>query len=79
MAMRAEDPGLPVAADRLGRRLFSGLVVVALVIGGVVLVHDERHETLGTVLLVVAGLVWLADWLAADSLSPSRSPGGRRR
>jgi ubiquinone biosynthesis protein len=59
MAMRAEDPGLPIAADRLGRRLFSGLVVVALVIGGVVLVHDERHETLGTVLLVVAGLVWL--------------------
>ncbi|HTQ47732.1 MAG TPA: AarF/ABC1/UbiB kinase family protein [Polyangiaceae bacterium] len=58
MAMRAEDPGLPTAADRLGRRLFSGLVVVALVIGGVVLVHDERHETLGTVLLVVAGLVW---------------------
>jgi ubiquinone biosynthesis protein len=59
MAMRAEDPGLPTAADRLGRRLFSGLVVVALVIGGVVLVHDERHETLGTVLLVVAALVWL--------------------
>ena len=58
MAMRAEDPGLPTAADRLGRRLFSGLIVVALVIGGVVLVHDERHETLGTVLLVVAGLVW---------------------
>lgn len=59
MAMRAEDPGLPLAADRLGRRVFSGLVVVALVIGGVVLVHDEHHETLGTVLLVNAGLVWL--------------------
>jgi ubiquinone biosynthesis protein len=59
MAMRTEDPGLPLAADRLGRRLFSGLVVVALVGGGVVLVHDAQHETLGTVLLVIAGLVWL--------------------
>ena len=30
MVLRTEDPGLPNAADRLGRRLFSGLVVVAL-------------------------------------------------
>ena len=27
IALRTEDPGLPDAADRLGRRLFSGLVV----------------------------------------------------
>lgn len=60
MAMRAEDPGLPLAADRLGRRVFSGLVVVALVLGGVVLVHDEHHETLGTALLLIGALVWLA-------------------
>jgi ubiquinone biosynthesis protein len=59
LAIRTEDPSLPAAADRLGRRLFSGLVVLALVGGGVVLVHDERHETLGTALLVVAALVWL--------------------
>jgi ubiquinone biosynthesis protein len=59
MVLRTEDPGLPTAADRLGRRLFSGLVVVALVIGGVVLVHDGKHEPMGTGLLVVAGLVWL--------------------
>ncbi len=57
--LRTEDPGLPAAADRLGRRLFSGLVVVALVGGGVVLLHDERHETLGSVLLAVAAAVWL--------------------
>ncbi|HEY8039736.1 MAG TPA: AarF/ABC1/UbiB kinase family protein [Polyangiaceae bacterium] len=58
MVLRTEDPGLPTAADRLGRRLFSGLTVVALIVGGVLLVHDERHETLGTALLAVAALVW---------------------
>jgi hypothetical protein len=57
--LRTEDPGLPHAADRLGRRIFSGLLVLSLVGGGVMLVHDVRHETLGTVLLVIAALVWL--------------------
>jgi hypothetical protein len=59
MVLRTEDPGLPLAADRLGRRLFSGLVVVALVVGGVLLLHDGKHDSLGTGLLAVAGVVWL--------------------
>jgi ubiquinone biosynthesis protein len=59
LAVRSEDPGLPPAADRLGRRLFSGLTTAALIVGGVFLVHDQSHEQLGTVLLVVAGLVWV--------------------
>jgi ubiquinone biosynthesis protein len=65
MVLRTEDPGLPHAADRLGRRLFSGLVVGALVAGGVVLLRDERHDTLGDVLLACALLVWLVH-LAGD-------------
>jgi ubiquinone biosynthesis protein len=59
LAIRTEDPSLPSAADRLGRRLFSGLVVAALVGGGVVLMRDERHDTVGVVLLVLAGILWL--------------------
>ncbi|HEY8091052.1 MAG TPA: hypothetical protein VIF09_24485, partial [Polyangiaceae bacterium] len=59
LTLRAEDPGLPSAADRLGRRLFAGLTVAALIGGGVVLVRDVSHETLGTALLVAGGLVWL--------------------
>lgn len=66
MVLRTEDPGLPTAADRLGRRVFSGLVVVALIVGGVVLVRDTRHESLGTALLVLAAVVWLAH-LARDA------------
>jgi ubiquinone biosynthesis protein len=65
MVLRTEDPGLPHAADRLGRRLFSGLVVIALVAGGVVLLRDDRHDTLGAVLLGTAVLVWLGH-LAGD-------------
>jgi ubiquinone biosynthesis protein len=60
MVMRTEDPGLPPAADRLGRRLFSGLTVAALIGGGAFLLHDEKHESVGTVLLVVAALAWVA-------------------
>ena len=59
LTLRAEDPGLPAAADRLGRRLYSGLTVAALIGGGVVLLRDASHETLGTALLVAAALVWL--------------------
>jgi ubiquinone biosynthesis protein len=59
MVLHTEDPGLPTAADRLGRRLFSGLVVAALVAGGVVLLRDGRHDTLGAALLVLAGVTWL--------------------
>jgi ubiquinone biosynthesis protein len=59
MVMRTEDPGVPPAADRLGRRLFSGLTVAALIAGGAFLLHDEKHESVGTVLLVIAALAWL--------------------
>jgi ubiquinone biosynthesis protein len=59
LAVRAEDPGLPTAADRLGRRLFSGLTTAALIVGGVFLLRDDRHEQLATVLLVVAALLWV--------------------
>jgi ubiquinone biosynthesis protein len=58
--VRTEDPGLPPAADRLGRRIFTGLTTAALIVGGVSLLHDEKHDSLGTVLLVAAALIWLA-------------------
>jgi ubiquinone biosynthesis protein len=59
MVLRTEDPGLPGAADRLGRRVFSGLVVAVLVGCGAYLVNGDRHATLGWVLVGVAALLWL--------------------
>ena len=58
MVLQTEDPGLPNAADRLGRRLFSGLVVAALVGSGVFLVNGNAHEQLGVGMIVTAGVVW---------------------
>ena len=59
LALRTPDPGVPRAADRLGRRIFSGLVVLSLVGSGTMLVNTAEHTTLGIVMLVLAGLVWI--------------------
>jgi ubiquinone biosynthesis protein len=59
LALRAPDPGLPLAADRLGRRLFVAVLVATLVGSGSFLVTHPEHATLGTVMLVFAGVVWL--------------------
>jgi ubiquinone biosynthesis protein len=59
LALRTPDPGLPRAADRLGRRLFSGLAVLALLLGGSYLFAHQEHTTLATTMFVLAGLVWL--------------------
>jgi ubiquinone biosynthesis protein len=63
LALRSPDPGVPKAADRLGRRIFSGLVVLALVGSGAFLVTRPAHESLGIAMLVFAALVWLGHGL----------------
>jgi ubiquinone biosynthesis protein len=63
LALRSPDPGVPKAADRLGRRIFSGLVVLSLVGSGTFLVTRPEHETLGIVMLLLAALVWLGHGL----------------
>lgn len=55
LQVKAVDPALPAAADRLGRRVFSGLVVAAATLGGA-MTFDHDH-TLGGILLGVAGLL----------------------
>jgi ubiquinone biosynthesis protein len=59
LALSAPDPGIPRAADRLGRRLFSGLIVLSLIGSGSMLVTTPAHATLGIVMLSLAGVVWL--------------------
>lgn len=55
LQVKTPDPALPAAADRLGRRVFSGLVVASSTLGGATaFAHDH---TLGGVLLAVAGAV----------------------
>ncbi len=64
LTVRAVDPSMPFAADRIGRRLFSGLVVAALVGSGALLVSNADHAILGTIMLALAAIVWLVHGVA---------------
>lgn len=64
--IQASDPGMPVALDRLGRRMFSGFVVASSVgAGAYLLAHG--YGILGIALLVFAALV-LFGHLASDGV-----------
>jgi ubiquinone biosynthesis protein len=53
LVVKTADPGLPLAADRLGRRLFSGVVVASMILGGALVVPHQLVT--GIVLFAVAG------------------------
>jgi ubiquinone biosynthesis protein len=55
LVIKTADPALPAATDRLGRRLFSGLVVSSATIGGALAL--PHNATLGGGLLGVAGIL----------------------
>jgi len=64
LTMRVTEPAMPSMFDRVGRRVFSGLVIMgALVSGAIMVASGERHEMLGTVTLVIGGVVWFAHWM----------------
>jgi ubiquinone biosynthesis protein len=47
LSVRSGDPALPAATDLLGRRVFSGLWVAALIAGGSILVSSRAADILG--------------------------------
>ena len=53
LVVKTADPGLPVAADRLGRRLFSGVVIASMILGGALVVPHQLVT--GAILFAVAG------------------------
>jgi ubiquinone biosynthesis protein len=61
LAIRTIDRELPGALDRLGRRVFSGLVVSVCILSGAFLVAHEN--VLGSVLMTV-GTLWAASHTA---------------
>jgi ubiquinone biosynthesis protein len=60
LALRTVDPDMPRVADRLGRRVRMGLVVAALLVAGAIVLQGGHHDGLGTALLVLGGVVWVA-------------------
>ncbi|MEO6575103.1 MAG: AarF/ABC1/UbiB kinase family protein, partial [Polyangiaceae bacterium] len=64
LSVRTVDPELPRATDRLGRRLFTAIVVATLLGSGTHLIKgDPTHEVLGIAMLAVAALFWLGHTL----------------
>lgn len=59
LTLQTSNPTLPKTVDRLGRRVFSGLVVATFVLAGTSLLALGRQEILGYVLLVFGCLVLL--------------------
>ncbi len=58
LVVNARDPEMPAITDLLGRRIFSGLTVAALIGGGSLLVASGAGEVPGYIMLCTAG-VWL--------------------
>lgn len=52
LSVRAMDPQLPKIADRLGRRLFAGMVVATFMFSGTWLLATDRFLWLGLLLLL---------------------------
>lgn len=58
LVIKTADPGLPAASDRLGRRLFSGLVISSSTIAGAIVLPHQLVT--GAILLGVAGSLLVA-------------------
>ena len=72
LSLRTVDPALPLTADRLGRRLYTGVIVASLIGSGTALVEGDRHAVFGIVMLVLAGLIWIGHALRDLRRSLSR-------
>ena len=68
LVIKTADPGLPAASDRLGRRLFSGLVIASATIGGALV---WPHQVVaGAILFGVAGVLLVLHVLRDRNRAP---------
>lgn len=69
LTLKSSDPELPPALDRLGRRVYSGLTVSALIGGGALLIALDRHPLVGVAMLSAAAITAsghvIRDWWRA--------------
>ncbi len=74
LTLKSSDPELAPVADRLGRRLYSGLTVSAMVLGGALLIAMTQGPRMWLGVLLLAGAALqsgahlLRDWWRALSL-----------
>jgi ubiquinone biosynthesis protein len=77
LSLRTVDPALPRTADRLGRRLYTGLIVASLIGAGAMLLQSQAHTVVGIVMLALAALIWLGHALRDLRRSLSGPPSPR--
>lgn len=56
LSIKTTDPTLPVVVERLGRQVYTGLTVASMVAAGGILLATGRHEWVGYVLFLGAGV-----------------------
>jgi ubiquinone biosynthesis protein len=71
LRLQINEPSLAIAAERVGRRIFSGLIVAACLLSGAILISSD-HAALG-IGAAVLGVVWatahtsLVYWIGRSS------------
>jgi ubiquinone biosynthesis protein len=78
LSLRTVDPALPRTADRLGRRLYTGLIVASLIGSGTVLLQSPTRTIPGIVMLSLAAVIWLVHALRDLRRSLSSPPAPPR-
>jgi len=74
LSLRTIDPALPRTADRLGRRLYTGLIVASLIGSGTVLLQGQVHTAIAVAMFALAGLMWIGHALRDIRRAWSRPP-----
>lgn len=54
LSMKTVDPGLPLAAERLGKQVYTGLTVASMIFAGGLLLATDRHVWLAYLLFLGA-------------------------
>lgn len=71
LTLQTTNPSLPKTVDRLGRRVFSGLVIATFVLAGTGLVATGRQDVLGYVLLAF-GILTMIVHIGGDAIRRDR-------
>jgi ubiquinone biosynthesis protein len=58
LSLRTADPALPLAADRLGRRIFSGMVVASSTIAAAIAAAHSKELAIGFLAFALAVIVF---------------------
>ena len=72
LSLRTADPAMPRVFDRMGRRVFSSIVIGTLLLSGALLINGQ-HEIVGGVVLGSAVIGLISHWIG-DALRTRRKP-----